>query len=97
MKTQIGDICFIGDPGYSDTLFKEIGKKHYILISLIPIGAYEPRWFMKQVHMNPEEAVFTHLNLGSKYSIASHFNAFQLADEAFNASSFGTTASYEKT
>ncbi|HJD58746.1 MAG TPA: palindromic element RPE3 domain-containing protein [Rickettsia endosymbiont of Ceroptres masudai] len=59
IKTKIGDICFIGDSGYNDTLFKEIGKKHNILISLIPIGAYEPRWFMKPVHMNPEEAVFT--------------------------------------
>ncbi|WCR56214.1 MAG: hypothetical protein PG979_000271 [Rickettsia asembonensis] len=85
IKTKIGDICFIGDSGYNNTLFKEIGKKHNILISLIPIGAYEPRWFMKPVHMNPEEAVFTHLDLNSKYSIASHFDVFQLADEAFNA------------
>ncbi|MEY4464194.1 MAG: hypothetical protein RLZZ81_1165 [Pseudomonadota bacterium] len=85
IKTKIGDICFIGDSGYNDTLFKEIGKKYNILISLIPIGAYEPRWFMKPVHMNPEEAVFTHSDLGSKYSIASHFDVFQLADEAFNA------------
>ena len=85
IKTKMGDICFIGDSGYNDTLFKEIGKKHNILISLIPIGAYEPRWFMKPVHMNPEEAIFTHLDLGSKYSIASHFDVFQLADEAFNS------------
>ncbi|ABV85176.1 Putative Zn-dependent hydrolases of the beta-lactamase fold [Rickettsia massiliae MTU5] len=85
IKTKIGDICFIGDSGYNYTLFKEIGKKHNILISLIPIGAYEPRWFMKPVHMHPEEAVFTHLDLGAKYSIASHFDVFQLADEAFNA------------
>ncbi len=47
IKTKIGDICFIGNSGYNDTLFKEIGKKHNILISLIPIGTYEPRWFMK--------------------------------------------------
>ncbi|WP_410956550.1 hypothetical protein [Rickettsia koreansis] len=40
IKTKIGDICFIGDAGYNDTLFKEIGKKHNILISIIPIGAY---------------------------------------------------------
>ncbi|AFC72918.1 beta-lactamase [Rickettsia rhipicephali str. 3-7-female6-CWPP] len=66
IKTKIGDICFIGDSGYNYTLFKEIGKKHNILISLIPIGAYEPRWFMKPVHMHPEEAVFTHLDLGAK-------------------------------
>lgn len=57
IKTNIGDICFIGDSGYNNTLFKEIEKKHNI------IGAYEPRWFMKPVHINPEEAVFTHLDL----------------------------------
>ncbi|WP_267878501.1 MBL fold metallo-hydrolase [Rickettsia argasii] len=67
IKTKIGDICFIGDAGYNDTLFKEIGKKHNILISLIPIEAYEPRWFMKPVHMHPEEAIFTHLDLCAKY------------------------------
>lgn len=42
---------------------------------------------MKPVHMNPEEAVLTHLDLRSKFSIASHFDVFQLADEAFNAAS----------
>lgn len=85
IKTNIGDICFIGDSGYNINIFKEIGKKYNILLSLIPIGAYEPRWFMKPVHMNPEEAVLTHLDLHSKFSIASHFDVFQLADEAFNA------------
>ncbi|ABV75369.1 hypothetical protein A1C_05670 [Rickettsia akari str. Hartford] len=47
IKTKIGDIGFIGDSGYIDTLFKEIGKNIIFLISLISIGAYEPRWFMK--------------------------------------------------
>jgi len=84
IKTNMGDICFIGDSGYNASIFKEIGKKYNILLSLIPIGAYEPRWFMKPVHMNPEEAVLTHLDLRSKFSIASHFDIFQLADEAFN-------------
>jgi len=84
IKTNIGDVCFIGDSGYNVNIFKEIAKKYNILLSLIPIGAYEPRWFMKPVHMNPEEAVLTHLDLQSKFSIASHFDVFQLADEAFN-------------
>lgn len=81
--TTVGDICFIGDSGYNPRMFKEIGDKYNISVSLIPIGAYEPRWFMKDVHMNPEEAVLTHQDLKSKYSIASHFNTFSLADDSF--------------
>ncbi|HJD60683.1 MAG TPA: hydrolase [Rickettsia endosymbiont of Columbicola hoogstraali] len=84
IETKKGDICFIGDSGYNANIFKEIGEKYNILLSLIPIGAYEPRWFMQPVHMNPEEAVLAHLDLRSKFSIASHFVVFQLADEAFN-------------
>ncbi|HJD55347.1 MAG TPA: MBL fold metallo-hydrolase [Rickettsia endosymbiont of Pyrocoelia pectoralis] len=83
IRTGIGDICFIGDSGYNIDIFKEIGEKYNIFLSLIPIGAYSPRWFMKPVHMNPEEAVLTHLDLRSKFSIASHFDVFQLADEPY--------------
>lgn len=81
---SLGSICFIGDTGYSHEIFNNIGQKYDILVSLIPIGAFEPRWFMKDIHINPEEAVFIHQNLRSKYSIASHFDVFQLADEEFN-------------
>jgi len=77
-------ICFIGDSGYSSDIFNNIGLKYNILLSLTPIGAYKPRWFMKDVHMNPEEAVLVHKAMRSQYSIASHFNAFQLADEKFD-------------
>lgn len=85
IKTSLGSICFIGDSGYSNTLFKDIGDKHKnILLSLIPIGAFEPRWFMRKIHMNPEEAVLVHQDLRSKYSIASHFETFQLADDQFD-------------
>ena len=81
--TNIGSICFIGDSGYNPEIFKSIGKKYDISISLIPIGAFEPKWFMKDVHMNPEEALLTHKDLKSKYSIASHFETFKLADDSF--------------
>ena len=47
----------------------------------MPIGAYEPRWFMKAVHMNPEDAVQAHLDLGATQSVAMHFGCFQLTDE----------------
>jgi len=53
-------------------------------LSLLPIGAYEPRWFMKHHHMNPQDAVMAHLDLKSQFSVAIHFGTFQLTDEAIN-------------
>jgi L-ascorbate metabolism protein UlaG (beta-lactamase superfamily) len=54
-------------------------------LALLPIGAYEPRWFMAAAHMNPEEAVQAHLALGAKRSVGMHFGTFQLTDEAIDA------------
>ena len=53
-------------------------------IALLPIGAYEPRWFMSRAHMNPEEAVRAHEILGARTSIAIHHGTFQLADEGID-------------
>jgi L-ascorbate metabolism protein UlaG (beta-lactamase superfamily) len=50
----------------------------------LPIGAYKPRWFMKEAHMNPEDAVMAHLDLESKLSMAIHFGTFRLTDEGIN-------------
>lgn len=77
-------IYFGGDAGYSPH-FSEIKTRLGAPdLSLIPIGAYEPRWFMKVVHMNPAEAVQAHLDLGSKKSVAIHHGTFQLTDEAID-------------
>jgi L-ascorbate metabolism protein UlaG (beta-lactamase superfamily) len=54
-------------------------------LALLPIGAYEPRWFMAGAHMNPDEAVQAHLALGSAQSVGMHFGTFQLTDEAIDA------------
>ena len=51
-------------------------------MSIIPIGAYKPNWFMTRIHTNPSEAVKIHLDLKSKQSVATHFGTFALADEA---------------
>ncbi len=82
-KTQ-RKIYFAGDSGYGPH-FKEIQKKWDSFdFSLIPVGAYEPRWFMKYSHMNPEEAVRAHLDLNSKKSIGIHHSCFKLTDEAWD-------------
>ena len=76
-------IFFAGDTGYGPH-FKMIREKMGPMdISLLPIGAYEPRWFMKDQHMNPEDAVQAHLDLESRHSLAIHFETFQMTDEAF--------------
>src|SRR4029077_14581838 len=70
-----------GDTGMGPH-FAEIRKRlGEPTLSLLPIGAFEPRWFMRPVHLSPEEAVEAHLILGSKQSIGIHFGTFQLADE----------------
>jgi L-ascorbate metabolism protein UlaG (beta-lactamase superfamily) len=72
---------FVGDTGYSKD-FATIQKKFgHMDLSLIPIGAYAPRWFMKDHHCNVEEAIQIHKDLKSKKSIAMHWGTFQLTDE----------------
>ncbi len=84
IKTSAGNIYFAGDSGYSGH-FGATGRKHGpFALSLLPIGAYDPRWFMKDVHVNPAEAVKAHQDLDSAFSIGMHFNTFQLTYEAID-------------
>ena len=77
-------IFFAGDTGYGPH-FKMIREKCGVMdLSLLPIGAYEPRDFMKDQHMNPEDAVLAHLDLNTKKSFAIHFETFQMTDEAYD-------------
>ena len=77
-------IYFSGDTGYS-THFTDIGARLGSPdIALLPIGAYEPRWFMTPIHCNPAEAVRAHRDLGSRQSIGMHFGTFQLTTEAID-------------
>ena len=76
---------FAGDRAYSP-IFSSIRERlGPVDIALIPIGAYEPRWFMRAVHMNPAEAVQAHLDLGGPDTIGMHFGTFQLTTEGIDA------------
>ena len=80
-----GRILFAGDSGagsHWQEIHDRLGPPD---VALLPIGAYEPRWFMGPVHMNPEDAVQAHLALGARQSIGMHFGTFQLTDEAIDA------------
>ncbi len=71
-----------GDTGYNAFDFKEIGDKFSgVELSLIPIGVYMPRAFMRGVHVNPQESLQIHLDVGSKLSVGGHFGTFRLSSE----------------
>lgn len=74
-------VYFAGDSGYGP-FFKEIGQKEGpIDVSILPIGAYLPEWFMSPIHISPAQAVQVHQDVRSRQSIAMHFGTFPLADE----------------
>lgn len=81
LETPTRRVFFAGDSGYS-TDFRDIGERFGSMdLSLIPIGAYEPRWFMQAMHVNPEEAVKIHQDLRSQLSVAMHWGTFRLTTE----------------
>lgn len=76
-----GNVYFAGDTGWGD-FFPAIGARFQpVRLALLPIGAYEPEWFMGPIHMTPEQAVGVHEAVGSQRSIAIHFGTFSLADD----------------
>jgi N-acyl-phosphatidylethanolamine-hydrolysing phospholipase D len=87
---SIGDhrVFFAGDTGLHPE-FEEIARRlGPIDVAILPIGAYEPRWFMQPVHMNPEDAVSAYqaLSAGNTHSkecvfVPSHWGTFRLTDE----------------
>lgn len=75
-------LYFAGDSGYNPFQFKEIGKYFkQIDLSLIPIGVYLPRRFMKPIHINPYESIQIHQDVNSTLSIGGHWGTFRLSSE----------------
>jgi N-acyl-phosphatidylethanolamine-hydrolysing phospholipase D len=80
---ETGDrrLYFGGDSGYCPG-FAEIGERTAPFdVALLPIGAYEPRWFMRTSHMNPEEAARASVDLRARHTVAMHWGTFRLTDE----------------
>jgi L-ascorbate metabolism protein UlaG (beta-lactamase superfamily) len=78
------NIYYSGDTAY-DSFTREIGNRFDpLVLSILPIGAFKPEWFMKYVHASPDEAVQMHLDLGSHKSIATHFGTFPMAWEGMD-------------
>jgi L-ascorbate metabolism protein UlaG (beta-lactamase superfamily) len=76
-----GRIYFPGDSAYGKHFTMTRERYGAIWVAMLPIGAYEPRWFMKEVHMIPEEAVQAFQDLGCEYALAMHWGCFQLTEE----------------
>lgn len=76
-------VFHVGDTGYHDgSLYERLGREHGpFRLAVLPIGAYEPRWFMSDNHMNPDEAVKVMLALRAEQAIGHHWGTFQLTDE----------------
>jgi len=87
LEAPQGKIYHIGDTGFHEGInYKALVEKHGPMrASILPIGAYEPRWFMKGQHQNPDEAVQGHMLCKSQTTIAHHWGTFQLTDEAIEA------------
>lgn len=74
-------IYFAGDSAYGPC-FEAIGSRFPALdLALMPIGAYEPNWFMKSTHMTPEEAVQACVDLGARRMATMHWGTFVLSTE----------------
>lgn len=81
VRTPGFNFFFAGDSGYTPH-FKEIGAALGPFdLAAIPIGAYEPRWFMNAHHITPEEALQVHRDVRAKKSVAIHWGTFILTDE----------------
>src|SRR5580704_1748482 len=87
IETPGGRIYFVGDSAYGDGgHFRETRQRHGPLrFAILPIGAYEPRWFMRDQHMNPAEAVQAFVDCGAELAFGHHYGTFQLTDEAIDA------------
>jgi L-ascorbate metabolism protein UlaG (beta-lactamase superfamily) len=87
LDTGARRIYFVGDSAYGDgRVWRAIAQKFPSLdLALLPIGAYEPQWFMQDAHMRPSDAVRVLRESGAQRAIAHHFDVFQLAFEAHGA------------
>jgi L-ascorbate metabolism protein UlaG (beta-lactamase superfamily) len=77
-------IYFAGDTAFGHHFARIRERFGTPRLALLPIGAFEPRWFMSAVHMAPEEAVQAHQILGAQTSIAIHHGTFQLGDDGID-------------
>jgi len=84
VETPVGSFYIAGDTGYGDgRIFREVKARFAPLdLAILPIGAYAPRWFMKDQHVNPAEAVQIMLDCGAAQALGIHWGTFPLTNES---------------
>ena len=84
LDTPAGRIYCVGDSGLGDgSTFRHVARTFPgVRLALLPIGAYEPRWFMRGQHMNPEDAVEALVLSGAAQALGHHWGTFQLTTES---------------
>jgi L-ascorbate metabolism protein UlaG (beta-lactamase superfamily) len=87
IESRWGKVWFAGDTGFGDgRVFRQIKARHpSIRLGLLPIGAYEPRWFMRHQHIDPADAVEVVKILGLPKALGYHWGTFKLTNEAIDA------------
>lgn len=85
ITTPGGNIYFVGDSGYGNGDYYRAAREkfHSFRLAILPIGSYDPRWFMSYGHMNPEECVLAFEDLGRPMVLPTHYKMFQLADTGY--------------
>lgn len=86
IDTPSGHVYCAGDTGYQDgKIFAEIRNRCGTpLAAILPIGAYEPRWFMSSQHADPAQAVQIAIDVGARHLLGIHWGTFQLTDEPWD-------------
>jgi L-ascorbate metabolism protein UlaG (beta-lactamase superfamily) len=79
-----GNLFFAGDCGYNADYFGRVATHGPVRLALLPVGAYEPRWFMGYHHMNPADAVMAFTDIGAVHAIGIHWGVWQLTDEGID-------------
>lgn len=82
IESPHGAVFFAGDTGWGSHIEKIAARFPRVRLALLPIGAYQPRWFMGPVHMDPADAVRAHQVLRAHRSMGIHFGTFRLADDS---------------
>ena len=87
IETPGGRVYYVADSGYGEGRNFRLVRERYgpIRLAILPIGAYEPRWFMRNAHMNPAESVQAFIDCGAELALGHHYGTFQLTDEAIDA------------
>ena len=87
IETPAGRIYHVADSGYGEGRHFRAARERYspFRLAVLPVGAYEPRWFMAAQHMNPAEAVQAFADSGAELALGHHYGTFHLTDEAIDA------------